>query len=121
MVRKFRREGQTSPATAGPRKKPQKAGAPAQRRRWPGVAVIALVVLVVILALIAAVAPELLPASPRIDADARQLAAAVIFATSYLALAVGKIPGLSIDRAGVALVGAGLMVASGALSLEDAY
>jgi Na+/H+ antiporter NhaD/arsenite permease-like protein len=32
-----------------------------------------------------------------------------------------KIPGLSIDRAGVALVGAGLMVASGVLSLEDAY
>jgi Na+/H+ antiporter NhaD/arsenite permease-like protein len=31
------------------------------------------------------------------------------------------VPGLSIDRAGVALVGAGLMVASGALSLEDAY
>ncbi len=30
-------------------------------------------------------------------------------------------PGLSIDRAGVALVGAGLMVASGALPLEDAY
>jgi len=31
------------------------------------------------------------------------------------------IPGLSIDRAGIALVGAGLMVASGALPLEDAY
>jgi hypothetical protein len=31
------------------------------------------------------------------------------------------LPGLSIDRAGIALVGAGLMVASGALTLEDAY
>ena len=30
-------------------------------------------------------------------------------------------PGLSIDRAGIALVGAGLMVGSGALSLDDAY
>ena len=30
-------------------------------------------------------------------------------------------PGLSIDRAGVALVGACLMVASGVVSLEDAY
>src|SRR5208337_549132 len=32
-----------------------------------------------------------------------------------------SIPGLSIDRAGIALVGAGLMVASGALPLQDAY
>jgi Na+/H+ antiporter NhaD/arsenite permease-like protein len=44
-----------------------------------------------------------------------------IFAASYLALAIGRIPGLSIDRAGVALVGASLMVASGALSLDQAY
>src|SRR5271165_5788722 len=58
---------------------------------------------------------------PERDASARRLAAMAIFATSYLALAVGKIPGLSIDRAGVALVGAGLMVASGALSLDEAY
>ena len=41
--------------------------------------------------------------------------------TSYLALAIGKVPGLSIDRAGVALVGACLMVASGVVSLEEAY
>jgi di/tricarboxylate transporter len=47
--------------------------------------------------------------------------AGVIFVGSYLALAIGRIPGLSIDRAGIALVGAGLMVASGALPLEDAY
>ncbi len=49
------------------------------------------------------------------------MAAGVIFGGSYLALAIGRIPGLSIDRAGIALVGAGLMVASGALPLEDAY
>jgi Na+/H+ antiporter NhaD/arsenite permease-like protein len=49
------------------------------------------------------------------------VAAVVIFVGSYLALAIGRIPGLSIDRAGIALVGAGLMVASGALPLEDAY
>ena len=89
--------------------------------RWARVAGIALVVLVIAIALIAAVAPGLLPARPRIDEDTRKVAAAVIFAASYLALAIGKVPGLSIDRAGVALVGAGLMVASGALSLEDAY
>ena len=34
---------------------------------------------------------------------------------------MGRIPGLSIDRAGIALVSAGLMVASGALPLDDAY
>jgi Na+/H+ antiporter NhaD/arsenite permease-like protein len=51
----------------------------------------------------------------------RRVAAAVIFVGSYLALAIGRIPGLSIDRAGIALVGASLMVASGALPLEDAY
>jgi len=80
-----------------------------------------LVVLVLAIALIAALTPGLLPASARIDAETRKIAAAVIFAASYLALAIGKVPGLSIDRVGVALVGAGLMVASGALSLEDAY
>jgi hypothetical protein len=54
------------------------------------------------------VTPGLLPAGPRVDEDTRKVAAAVIFVASYLALAIGKIPGLSIDRAGVALVGAGL-------------
>jgi len=44
-----------------------------------------------------------------------------IFAGSYAGLAIGRIPGLSIDRAGIALVGAGLMIASGALSLDEAY
>ena len=115
------RDSQTIPATAGPGKSQLKTDAPSRRRRWPGVVGIALVVLVLAIALIAAVTPGLLPASPRIDADTRKIAAAVIFAASYLALAIGKVPGLSIDRAGVALVGAGLMVASGALSLEEAY
>ena len=94
---------------------------PAQRRRWPRVAGIALVLPVIVVSLIAAVAPGLLPASPKFDKGTRKVAAFVIFVASYLALAIGKIPGLSIDRAGVALVGAGLMVASGVLSLEDAY
>jgi hypothetical protein len=42
--------------------------------------------------------------------DAGWVAAAAVFAASYLALAVGRVPGLAIDRAGVALVGACLMV-----------
>jgi Na+/H+ antiporter NhaD/arsenite permease-like protein len=57
----------------------------------------------------------------RISGEGQNVAAGVIFVGSYLALALGRIPGLSIDRAGIALVGAGLMVASGALPLEDAY
>ena len=76
------------------------------------------VVVVVALALVVAAVPFVLPNE---DVPAHKLAAAVIFAASYLALAVGKIPGLSIDRAGVALVGACLMVASGVLPLADAY
>jgi Na+/H+ antiporter NhaD/arsenite permease-like protein len=112
---------QTIPATAGSDKRQMKANAPARRRRWPGAVGITLVLLVIIIALISAVAPRLLPASPSLDEDTQKVAAAVIFAASYLALAIGKVPGLNIDRAGVALVGAGLMVASGVLSLEDAY
>jgi hypothetical protein len=67
------------------------------------------VVVVVALALVVAAVPFVLPSE---DVPAHKLAAAVIFVASYLALAVGKIPGLSIDRAGVALVGACLMVSS---------
>ena len=69
-------------------------------------------------ALAAALAPLVMPAN---DANARRLAAGGIFAASYLALAIGRGPGLAIDRAGIALVGASLMVASGAISLPEAY
>ena len=91
------------------------------RSRWPVVLSVLLVGLVVVIAIAAALAPTLLPAGDRIGLEGRSVAAGVIFAGSYLALALGRIPGLSIDRAGIALVGAGLMVASGALPLEDAY
>lgn len=43
-----------------------------------------------------------------------------IFGLTYLALALGKIPGLRIDRAGIALVGAAAMLSCGVLSLHDA-
>ncbi len=115
------RDSQPTSATAGPGKRQMKPIAPPRRRRWPATVGVALVLLVIIVSLIAAVAPGLLPASPRLDEDTRKVAALAIFVASYLALAIGKIPGLNIDRAGVALVGAGLMVASGVLSLEDVY
>src|SRR6266446_1814013 len=121
LSRKYARDSQNIRATAGPGKRRLKTDAPSGRRRWPRVVGIALVVLVITIALIAAVTPGLLPASPRVDEDTQKVAAAVIFPASYPALAIGKVPGLSIDRAGVALVGACLMVGSGALPLEDAY
>jgi Na+/H+ antiporter NhaD/arsenite permease-like protein len=121
VIREVMPDRQTTPTTARRGKRQARATAPAQRRNWPGVVGIALVVLVIVVALISAAAPGLLPASPGLDEGTRKVAAAVIFAASYLALAIGKVPGLNIDRAGVALVGASLMVASGALSLEDAY
>jgi Na+/H+ antiporter NhaD/arsenite permease-like protein len=86
--------------------------------RWWIVGSLTSVGLLVLLALGTAALPWLVPGE---DASGRRIAAAAIFAASYLALAIGKVPGLSIDRAGVALVGACLMVASGVVSLEEAY
>jgi Na+/H+ antiporter NhaD/arsenite permease-like protein len=86
--------------------------------RWLKLASLVAVGLLLVLAIGTAVLPWIMPEQ---DATARRLAAIAIFATSYLALAIGKVPGLSIDRAGVALVGACLMVASGVVSLEEAY
>jgi Na+/H+ antiporter NhaD/arsenite permease-like protein len=74
--------------------------------------------LLLALAFGAAALPWIMPDK---DATARWFAAICIFVASYLALAIGKVPGLSIDRAGVALVGACLMVASGVVSLDEAY
>jgi Na+/H+ antiporter NhaD/arsenite permease-like protein len=88
------------------------------RRRWAALSVVSAIT-IVLLALAGGLAPSLLPGT--LGREAQPAAAAAIFAASYLALAIGRIPGLAIDRAGVALVGACLMVASGALPLEDAY
>ena len=121
VVRKYMRDSQTTSAAAGLGKRQIKTDALAQGWRWPRLVGIALVFLLIIVSLIAAAVPGLLPASPKLDEDTRKVAALVIFVTSYLALVIGKIPGLSIDRAGVVLVDAGLMVASGVLPLEDTY
>src|ERR1700682_4760550 len=92
-----------------------------KRSPWLAALSVVLVGLVVVIAMAAALAPTLLPADDRIGGEGRSVAAGVIFVGSYLALAIGRIPGLSIDRAGIALVGASLMVASGALTLDEAY
>ena len=43
-----------------------------------------------------------------------------IFGLTYFGLAIGEIPGLRIDRAGIALVGAAAMLACGGVSMHDA-
>ena len=78
-----------------------------------------ILIAIIALALFAAVATLASPGSV-VGSDTVKLAAGAIFAGAYLALAIGTIPGLRIDRAGVALVGASLMVGAGVLRLEEA-
>lgn len=52
--------------------------------------------------------------------DARILAAYVIFFASYFVFALGKFPGLKIDRPGAAIIGAVLMVAFRIMSAQEA-
>ncbi len=44
----------------------------------------------------------------------------IVFALTYAGLALGRAPGLRMDRAGIALVGATLMLITGALTLDQA-
>jgi Na+/H+ antiporter NhaD/arsenite permease-like protein len=52
--------------------------------------------------------------------QATRSVALLIFAATYIVMAVGKLPGFYLDRAGAALLGASLMIAAGVLSLEQA-
>ena len=61
----------------------------------------------------------LLPSTGRLIGALPEAAAIAIFALTYLVLAIGRLPGFWLDRAGAALVGASLMVAVGALPLDD--
>jgi Na+/H+ antiporter NhaD/arsenite permease-like protein len=45
----------------------------------------------------------------------------VVFALVYLGMVLGEIPGLALDRTGVALLGAIAMVVVGALPFHDAW
>ena len=47
--------------------------------------------------------------------------AALIFAGTYLVLALGRLPYFRVDRTGAAIVGAVLMIASGVVPLDAAY
>jgi len=58
--------------------------------------------------------------NPAMLSDARILAAYVIFFASYFVFALGKFPGLKIDRPGAAIIGAVLMVAFRIMSAQEA-
>jgi Na+/H+ antiporter NhaD/arsenite permease-like protein len=48
-------------------------------------------------------------------------AVVIIFALVYVGMALGRLPGLALDRTGVALLGAIGMVAVGALDIDQAW
>jgi Na+/H+ antiporter NhaD/arsenite permease-like protein len=50
--------------------------------------------------------------------DLKTAATAAIFVLTYVVVAIGRVPGLRIDRAGAALVGGSLMLAVGAVPLD---
>lgn len=52
--------------------------------------------------------------------DWRTAATIAVFVLTYAGVALGRAPGLRIDRAGIALVGASLMIGLGLLSLSEA-
>src|SRR6516164_2853643 len=107
--------GRASPAsTPGPTATPR-----AQSRRALRLGR-ATVMVVVLIAVAAGLLPLVVPGG-LLAREGGRLAAAVILVTSLIALAVGRVPGLAIARAWVALVGAWLMVACGALPLDDVY
>ncbi len=58
--------------------------------------------------------------SPMSTAALGTAATIAVFVLTYAGVALGRAPGLRIDRAGIALVGASLMIGLGSLSLSDA-
>jgi len=65
-------------------------------------------------------AQKMLSSTPTALSDANILAAYVIFGTSYLVFAIGKFPGLKIDRPAAAIIGAVGMVAFRLVPTRDA-
>jgi Na+/H+ antiporter NhaD/arsenite permease-like protein len=62
-----------------------------------------------------------LPSMAALRVNATASVAVAIFSGTYLVVAIGKLPGYHLDRAGAALLGASLMVGSGVMSLDQAY
>src|SRR3984893_1229080 len=93
---------------------------PSARRRGSATLSVVIAEAIVLLALAGGLAQSLLPGT-LVGRDAGWVAAGAVFAASYLALAIGRIPVLASDRGGLARVSACLRFAGGALPLEDAY
>jgi Na+/H+ antiporter NhaD/arsenite permease-like protein len=62
----------------------------------------------------------MLPIPSTVVPDARLAAAYIIFLASYLVFAIGKFPGLKIDRPGAAIIGAVAMIAFRVVQPSDA-
>jgi Na+/H+ antiporter NhaD/arsenite permease-like protein len=101
-----------------------RAGLSGRRQKRPGWVLLASWLAALIL-LAAAGAFWLFQWSPQLQAAWKQntadIAAVLIFIGTYAVIAIGKLPGSHMDRAGAALLGASLMLATGLLSLDDAY
>src|SRR6185437_4719634 len=55
------------------------------------------------------------------EPGAPMIVTVLIFVATYFVVAIGRLPGFRLDRAGAALIGAALMVAVGALSADEAF
>ena len=58
--------------------------------------------------------------SPMADSELTRAIAVAAFVASYIGLGLGRVPGLRVDRTGVAIIGAAVMVVSGAVPWADA-
>ncbi|HUC11137.1 MAG TPA: anion transporter [Stellaceae bacterium] len=86
------------------------------RRGWVAAAAIIAIVAGVI-AMTAAREPALFAG---LSALRLRIAAIIVFAATYIVIALGKLPGFYLDRAGAALLGAALMVGFGVLPFDRA-
>src|SRR5262249_48279033 len=59
-------------------------------------------------------------ALPMVVTELHRAIAVAAFVASYVGLALGRVPGFRIDRTGVAIIGAAVMVVSGAVPWADA-
>jgi di/tricarboxylate transporter len=93
-----------------------------RRRRflWPAF-LIAIVLIGCIGYLLSSRSDVLASLDPIWTRDLRTSAALLIFVATYVVIAIGKLPGYRIDRAGAALLGGALMVGIGVMSPEEAY
>ena len=91
-----------------------------RRRAWTVAA--AVLAAAVVLALASRLMPEAGDRDPAGWPDRlREGAAVLVFVATYAVMAVGRLPGLRLDRPGAALVGASLMVGAGVLTPTAAY